>query len=1480
MKKFLEEAIEEQVETYKSKPKRMISDYNREKQNIADYNGRQLMELIQNADDQGADKVSIKLDTKTKELLISNTGLPFSETGYESLMLSNLSPKTEERFIGNKGLGFRSVVNWSEEVVVISNGLDIKFSPAIARKYFESTFNGAERKNILASRNLSAFTIPWPVMSTPAVTYSENFDSPWSTEIEIHYLQKYESDIHKQIECLRDEILLFLNNIDQITIQVDETVKSIKRTVEGDVIKVGECRWRMYSTGIQLLPEFLQDFSREYDQHYNLTIALPEQLHNGSNYLYSYFPTKIQLDFPFIVHGTFDLDSSRNQLNQSEKNIYLLSRLVELMVDVAKDVSSGDVTWEAFKVLTCSTKNTVLEDLNFFSELELAKSKLQIYPCIDESYRCLEEVHFKTNNFSTLVFETGGAEYFPALVKSSDDRQVSLFCSTHINKNISRFVEKVNAFSSHLLGRDVEHRITLIRELITLDSGEVFDVLINKNTELLNADRDDVFTPLSSNIEKLDLPKHVKIEFIDSSFYLRLIDEFALNSYAQKARELQRKLKLITNIHSYEPAELITKIITSTNKIVREQPQFAKKFTQETVFSLYRIFIQLEEPPASKSKLSLINTKGEIVQVDQLHFGGEYPCGEYVEKIFHKIYGASAFLAKPQEYLLENEDTVLVERFFIWLGVATFVRYHVYVSAPMYLMHLNEINNVPRTYRGSLIRVEGINPDVLDSIVNKCDLEEIVLWLFMDKKAQNLLFDDQNHNLKYSLRNERYEQFRHSYTNTPSYLQFQFLQKKFLEDYWINDDASLSFINSRNFDYDYFNKLELGSKEDINRFLKRLGGSENFVNLPAGRINEIVRQLPEHDPQGKQTQKVYKLVLEHYRVNGVLMKDSAMLFARTGDTKGYYQNSQVYYSDNVRLPKKIIAGLPILNIPKRQGADQVKKLFQVNDMSDLKLEIISHDTDEALTHQFEKKFNKIKPFILSYRLENVQKQKNREAKALSRLSVKLCNTVKYIYQSEEYYLDDFDYLENKDGLFLVKVTEGKNLESISSMSEFGDTFAEVVSSAFRVNDHRLQIRSVLRNDLSDTEHLIRNELGNEILVESRYLLGISDYFVSFWTAISKALDRTLSFECKRENSHLIAAELGLEVEEVVTIKNVDFESDDVSPAIALIDKLHIDIKHFNKKAYYKLSLSAIHKLNLQNTLNKHQKTFRYLLWLELKGKSKEKKSKFNNSLCQYDHLKYWLEELANKHTDTAIPDYFSYILEKVKREFNIDLSSDFDHDLTAPDLLYQENIQKVGNFDNSDIPSNVLSLLYFEDTYLDVKAYIDALSKSQKVSAIGGKQSLSVSLPKFSKSTRAINYPYDVRGKKRPGRFSTKLEAAKRESGAQAEALVFSALENEFGKSSVDHVSLRDDSLGYDIRYTPDSGKSWKYVEVKKFSNNHFKISKNEYKFSREHMGDYELFLVNGEEEISIIKEVDFTDEGRFLVESNEYIVMFDLIDT
>jgi hypothetical protein len=87
MKRYIEKIVQIIKNEYINNPKRIRSDYEKEREAIEVYRGQELLELIQNADDELLDGMGkgVKLSFINNILTVSNHGTPFSEDGIDSL---------------------------------------------------------------------------------------------------------------------------------------------------------------------------------------------------------------------------------------------------------------------------------------------------------------------------------------------------------------------------------------------------------------------------------------------------------------------------------------------------------------------------------------------------------------------------------------------------------------------------------------------------------------------------------------------------------------------------------------------------------------------------------------------------------------------------------------------------------------------------------------------------------------------------------------------------------------------------------------------------------------------------------------------------------------------------------------------------------------------------------------------------------------------------------------------------------------------------------------------------------------------------------------------------------------------------------------------------------------------------------------------------------------------------------------------------
>jgi hypothetical protein len=108
--------------------------------------------------------------------------------------------------------------------------------------------------------------------------------------------------------------------------------------------------------------------------------------------------------------------------------------------------------------------------------------------------------------------------------------------------------------------------------------------------------------------------------------------------------------------------------------------------------------------------------------------------------------------------------------------------------------------------------------------------------------------------------------------------------------------------------------------------------------------------------------------------------------------------------------------------------------------------------------------------------------------------------------------------------------------------------------------------------------------------------------------------------------------------------------------------------------------------------------------------------------------------------------------------------------------------------------------------------------------------------------------------------------------------LVYESLVAAHGRDFVEHVSLDNDALGYDIRYSSDRGTTWKCAEVKRYSRNCIFLSENERRFAAENCASYELFLVTPDDRIHVVPSANFDDADSFTLVADGYTAHFVLV--
>ena len=170
--------------------------------------------------------------------------------------------------------------------------------------------------------------------------------------------------------------MLFLNNLQKIETCIDDDCETIVKPDNKD--------WKIEETSDEVPSKFLDE---NENSQYELKIAYNKALDNKNNsFLFAYFPTKVKIDLPFIVHGTFELGIARNRLIENLKNKFIVEKLVEFIVKTALSLKQNEANYQTLEFLYYEHKNEDLEGLKFYKTIDKVIEEKEIYPCIDNKY--------------------------------------------------------------------------------------------------------------------------------------------------------------------------------------------------------------------------------------------------------------------------------------------------------------------------------------------------------------------------------------------------------------------------------------------------------------------------------------------------------------------------------------------------------------------------------------------------------------------------------------------------------------------------------------------------------------------------------------------------------------------------------------------------------------------------------------------------------------------------------------------------------------------------------------------------------------------------------------------------------------------------------------------------------------------------------------------------------------------------------------
>lgn len=1504
--------INKNVETYKINSNRIISDFRGEKQTTDDYRGRQLLELLQNADDAKTDKIGIHLDTENKILRVANNGDKFDLNGIQSLLIANLSSKHKKEFIGNKGLGFRSILNWTTEINIKTREFVLTFSPTIAEQRFHEFIpEASERTNLLEqnAKYLSNGQIPFAILALPVHKQGVQ-NQEWETIIELKYHGKYESEIIEQLETISPRILLFLNHTNEIEISgTGDLDTSIERHFLNDdksEIQINDNQWHIYNSGELLYPE-------SDDKYFQFKIAWQDDLSDEDSTFFTYFPTEVSTQLPFLIHATFELNQSRNDLLKGGNNQFILEEIAKAIGEIAVTrIRNNDQSdWKAFQFLEPQYNNSNPKLDSFFSKLLELQNELEIYPCIDSSYCILEEAVYYTDEFSNWVIRNNVEEFFPDLLIALDDNELP--DDTFRSYSEDEWLEIMN---------QVTHKISNLNEraiLIKLLNGRSFREIHNSKVKLpllldtknnVISENTQAFILSKTDIEQYIIPEYVDISFMSGDLYEELLSELEeevsdkRNGQEHKSRPLKRVISEVVNIGSNDITDVIRNIVTTSDKEIKfaegEKLNDVAIGLVESLFSIYQV--NPDRRNSINLNIPLLNKNLDLCTASDLYLGEDYELGKPTSIIFMDIFEDNDYIAGNEFWELEKGGYEYLENFFGWLGVNRLTKTN---TKPKYLNRDQEdgytnfvFDNVGRPDNNSHKNYTVLEITDFKNISSnkKFSLEVLIAWLISD----SILFKQLDFN------NE--DTFSHSYHNkvTPENYKPSYIYYQLKELYLNNEDTKIivdldfaSDLGYSSIDYEHRIFKELGIDEnEIASVLNQLDLSLSFNDLVPEEVYGIVQKLPKVDSEGKYARKLYNLAFNYFKTKKNLdfseYDKDYKLFAKRKNQKEYIAVDEVYYSDNSTLPSKIAEEFWMIDLPKRLGESQISRYFGVKTFKDVEINIQEESLKISNTSEyFQTWFTKIKPYILTYRLRSIKNVNDKETAAneLKKLDISVVSSLTYnLKKGEKKLLLPGEFLpkSNDKGYYLC-VEENSTLENLKDTPKACEAFAEILCTIFKVNDHKDDYRTVFKdkNTLIDTKYLIDVKSLNELLKTALELLGISNVEINFWAKIYNFKGLVLSNTIKdtKELFESVQKDFGFDMSRKYL--NVDYQNLDTEESVPFL-------KEINSKLIVPISqifdtnskgLVDYHLRNFETAVRDYKKFFNSCLWEEL-NKNSDKQKQLIDSQEKYEHFirSQEINDILFESRFDLDVNYIQILKDEVNKVFGFKLEEEETNKIAIQSIYLK--LLKENNFSEVEIEdAEIRSLLYFNGNEDKLKALLEFEKQEDEDSELDDKTSEKLTGKIIFSSTEKVvpKKSNNSNGRRGSWNHSDKDVKRNKKSGKKAEERVYNSLMDSEAIAEVEWVSSfsntsdKSDNKHYDIRYKPVNSTNWKYLEVKSFNGSYFHLSKSEKEEGKRRGKDFEIALVM-EDKIHILQDyfnedVDFDNNDKFYASPSDYIV-------
>jgi len=1100
---------EKTVAAYRDKPSLLIADYHRERAIARDYEGREILELLQNANDQAAERGErgrVLMELSPGGLIFANTGLAFSVGGVASLQTSHLSPKRRRRqqLIGNKGLGFRSVLNWSRTPIILSNTLCLAYSTEHAKNKLRALTDGhPELARIVSEEQQGGDALILPLLPFPLYSEKGDLSARLADDrgrriferCEALLIEGYDTVIGMPFEAptgiqaagtqmdeVRPEILLFAQNLGELCFCREGKAPVIWRREGSDevaeVLANGNLlsRWQIHRK-----PGKLPAFAIESDQgeatDYEIVVAVPLEGSAATGPLYSHFPTDITLPLPLVCHATLELEQNRKHLQKGRKcNGHVLGTLADFLAEIAEGVAAQatEDVWAGCSMLIPKGEYPPELTREEFPErlIEAAKARRIVPTMGGKAVTPIIARRIPGANPSWIP-----AKLFPEVVPTRDAGDVRFL--SLLDVPLLEVTEIKNRILTRRDDLTVDQRIALIVGLLNQESlieAYTSALLLDSSGHGLGDGMRVFLAPSGGKIPHL--PDWADLRFLNDDMRAKLTQHLR----ARDNRELQQKLSEF-GLLEYSLANVIRALIAEASRVEKANPENRQNYQADLMRTIFELYIA-EEPGTKRPEypernpVNLPNQSHNEVPATGLYLGmGFGPHGEITQALYESW--APEKLVDPERLWVLTDDREKLKDFLLWVGVAQWPRgikeqnvsreylYHV-LRTIKFPAQFEErvVTSVSKAHHPSVSDVQSI--DGLNEILGKAEPAAIAAWLANDDRAFAWSRQTPEHATLKAVPGGVYKA-RVYVGPLPSYVRWRVESTPWLRS---GDGKTLKpkdcVLGERAIE-ELFPRPTMPDQEALKRYRiqqgevlegwRRAGVLTSLAYLERDEIYAKLLELPQRSPDGKLARPLYHWLLDASETalggdgpNQMEFLAHGKMWGRHDKEEGYFPVMELHHADAEGLPEALLKRLKIVDLRKRVGADKVERLFGVKPIDRAGIGRRSVAKEIAVgSFQANTDFQGAKPYL--HKLRSSQTSQLTQLQVLKDLQLEVCWMLRGELTFEgapfEFDVPVWGWLIEDKTLY-VRSDPAKPMSLADSL--LSDAIGEALASTFRIAD--------------------------------------------------------------------------------------------------------------------------------------------------------------------------------------------------------------------------------------------------------------------------------------------------------------------------------------------------------------------------------------------------------------------------------------------